>query len=398
MQANALEKNDPKNSAVVWLVLMVGQIIVTIFLLMLSALHFGLVQSDSDLCGLYNATDESNNNTSATGGPSCGFSIAVLVLAFLACIVSIVDTSMNFRYIMQRVFGNNGNDAAPQSQEQDDKRLSCFPTTWAFPINVLRVWYCWILVNTILVTIAANTYEWSWETNDLEVLINTMMFFLTSIVYLLLIVAMVMWHGCCYGNCCRSWIEKEAGLPKTNLTQSCEKRLVPLLTIGLIISNTFCVLATLITFFYPIAGYSNRTAGFVMVLVHVIVSSTCWCVQLIYDTTGCCSKWFVNMRMKRCGTNIVVCSVIVIPCFSIIVFIPVVIIIVVTKPHNNDWLLMFLIPLLVWIFGIIIAILRSSDNQSSENEEETLDKEELAEESIQLINYNITVSRKTIKL
>ena len=42
----ALDKYDPPNSAVVWIVWLIGQLTVSVLLLTLSGFHFGLVKPD----------------------------------------------------------------------------------------------------------------------------------------------------------------------------------------------------------------------------------------------------------------------------------------------------------------------------------------------------------------
>ena len=356
-----MDKYDPPNSAVVWIVWLIGQLTVSVLLLTLSGFHFGLVKPD--LCDFYNATEASNNMT-IRGTPVCEFSIAVLVLATLACIVSIVDATMNFHYLMHKVYDKSAKENAPalpqdrenipppngpaaaNNQEANckdgEKRLtsSC---SLKFPSNILRVWYCWILVHVILIIIAANTYKWPWETDDLQVLVNTAMFFLIIIVYLLLAIAMMMWHGCCYSYCCQSWIEDTA---PTDQTKCGKEQLAPLLTLGLIISNAVCMAAALVEFFYPETEHLSRTVGLVMVVVHVIATSTIWGILLIYlyqdpDECTCKSVCFVILSC-------------IIMFLGIIAFI-LVLIMVTTKPHNSNWPLFFLIPLFVWILSILFC-------------------------------------------
>ena len=302
------------------------------------------------------------------GTPVCEFSTAVLVLATLACIVSIVDATMNFHYLMHKVYDKSAKENAPalpqdrenipppngpaaaNNQEANckdgEKRLtsSC---SLKFPSNILRVWYCWILVHVILIIIAANTYKWPWETDDLQVLVNTAMFFLTIIVYLLLAIAMMMWHGCCYSYCCQSWIEDTT---PTDQTKCGKEQLAPLLTLGLIISNAVCMAAALVEFFYPETEYLNRTVGLVMVLVYVTTTSSIWWILLIYlyqlDTDECTCK----------SVSFVILSCIIIILFlSIIAFI-LVLIMVIIKPQNDKWPLFSLIPLVVWILSIVCII------------------------------------------
>ena len=198
---------DKKNnvSAALWLVWLIGQLTITVTLLLLSGVYFGLERSEQ--CGL-NQTDDnvSSNMNNTTGTPSCGLSATILGLALFACIVSVVDVTINLHDIFHDVGfekdpkPSNGSTTKQVNQNEHNcatLELSCGCIS-KFSMNTVRVCYCWILVHAILIIIAANTYEWSWETNSFSVLVNTVMFFFTIIVYLLLIVAVLMWHCRCY--------------------------------------------------------------------------------------------------------------------------------------------------------------------------------------------------------
>ena len=163
------------------------------------------------------------NTNNTTGAPSCGLSAAILGLALFACIVSVVDATINLHDIFHEVGFEkdpnpsncsttkqvNSNDHEPDNC--DTLQLSCGCIS-KLSMNTVRVCYCWILLHAILITIAANTYEWTWETNSFSVLVNTVMFFFTSIVYLLLMFAVLIWY------CCRYTLTDEPPPPSTSQT------------------------------------------------------------------------------------------------------------------------------------------------------------------------------------
>ena len=244
--------------------------------------------------------------------------------------------------------------------DNKDARTSanCYDKSkWKFSFNTVRIWYCWILVHAILITIAANTYEWSWSTNDLIVLANTAMLFLTSVVYLLLLAAMIMqhvvfflvaaimWHTscCCKENC--STEQYDEILPKFNREETEKRNLFfsLMLTTGLVVSNTLCMITTLVVFFYPVS--SNRTVGISVVLVHIIATSTIWLI---------CSC------LTKTSTSESVCYV-TIRCFALlacflysVIFVSLLIVFI--HLDASLWLmLLFLLLLPVWIVTCIIV-------------------------------------------
>ena len=188
-----LDAYDPPSSAVIWIAWLIGQILVSCLLLMLSGFHFGLVKPE--LCDEV-TTVSSNTSNSTIGSPTCAFSGSVLALAILSCIVSVIDAARTLPYLKSILQPEKSQD---QITNVEAERLrGCFSSNKCLSFNIVRVWYCWILVHSILITVAANTYEWSWETDELSVLVNSATFFLTCTVYILIIIAMVTWLiSCC---------------------------------------------------------------------------------------------------------------------------------------------------------------------------------------------------------
>ena len=285
----ALDKYDPPSSAVVWVVWLIGQLTISVLLLTLTGFHFGLVRPD--LCNT-NTTINSmivNNSTDSLNG--CAVSGAVLTIAMIACLLSIVDATVSLHYLIHTIRknaeGGNKNEECENGTERPScKYLSskqCRCISYNFPLNTVRVWYCWILVHVILLTIAVNTYTWSWNSNDLQVLVNTAIFFLTCAVYMFFVVAMLMWHGCCY--CC-TYTEEEC----------CQLDLIfaPMLTAGLIVSSATITAATLVIFYYPTAENSispiGRVICVVSVFLYIFVTSSIWLILLSCS----CTEWIKN--------------------------------------------------------------------------------------------------------
>ena len=206
----------------------------------------------------------------------------------------------------------------------------CYRRTYMHtPTSTLRIFLYWILVHIILITIAANTYEWSWETDDLKVLINTAIFFFACIVYLLLIAGMLIWHGIFY-NCKCTEGDKYLSF-------------APMLTIGLILSSVTVTIATLVVFFYSAGGSgissSGRIAVLVVVLLYIIVTSTIWFILLSYSCLN------VLLYENYCISNSVLIIFFVVSILTFIAFIPV----FVTQTQNAFLLCIFIFPLLVCI-------------------------------------------------
>lgn len=373
----ALDVYDPEDSAAVWIAWLVAQLVFLVVLLLFSGLHFGLVKPD--LCNVtVNATNSLNSTSAASSpGPSCGFAGAVLALAILFCVISAVDVAMSSHYLIQTVSGSDGIET---SQDQSTKRLEfpfcCFSkkqawlTNVKFPYNTVRVGYCWILVHSILITVAANTYQWSWETDDLSVLANTGTFFSTCVAYLLLVFAIITWQ---ISACCRKekkgkeekGKEEKGKEVKGKQEQNKElregidkegkitKQFAVLLTLGLIGSNILCMVLTLVVFFYPKPGSSNRTVGLALVLVYVTTTTVFWWLMLtssykyshqVFDS-ACKRKFLVTI-----GIFIVVLVVTLLPVSIKFSLCP--------QCDVSLWLLFFLIPLVSLIpFGVLSSVL-----------------------------------------
>ena len=128
---------------------------------------------------------------------------------------------------------------------------------------------------------------------------------------------------------------KDKGTQRTDGTKSQETDETTNLPVLLIVSNGFCLAATLFTFFLPQKEYSNRIPGLVMVLVYVSVTSISCCIQIISDK-----------RYSKCLSilNLLFCAILFI----------LVITLVIINPQNSEYFpLLFIGPLLLWIIPCV---------------------------------------------
>ena len=172
------------------------------------------------------------------------------------------------------------------------------------PVSTIRILICWILVHCIFITIAASTHEWSWQTDRLEVLVNTAVFFLACIVYVLLIVGVLVWHGIFY-NC--KWSKGDKYL-----------LFAPMLTIGLIISSVLVTLAALVVFFTDDGsgiGSYDHIVVLVIVFIFVIVTSFIWFILLS------CSRISVVLYENPCLSTVlfIIFGILLTSCFIIFI-------------------------------------------------------------------------------
>ena len=182
--------------------------------------------------------------------------LSAISMSFIlvSLIITIVDATFNMHYLIHQVLDRE--DAGAERECKNAKQPPC-PF---LPAELFRVYYCWTLIHIILITVAANTNKWSWQTDDdLDVLSHTAVFFLACTIYLLLVVA-VLTRLAAYG--CIS----EHKPPKLVFSI--------ILAIGLIISHISCAVATLFVLFSNEPGLdclSCIALGF-SVVVYVFLS------------------------------------------------------------------------------------------------------------------------------
>ena len=259
---NSQLANNPRRSLVmvIWLTL---QLVVSAVMTTLSTFH--LFAPGSTLPCTANASD---GNGTITSCPTWELSIVSMFFTALFLIVSVGDATINMHNLVHQVPDKktDGKSDPCQNHEENNFKFCCSK----FPMDAIRVWYCWILLTIILTTVAANTYEWSWQTDDLKVLSNSALFFFTCITYiLLLIIGMLVWHCNFFDPC----------MKKENCKSCC---CVSIPSIVLIITNTiFIVVAMCILLVIYIVNVSAIIITIIVTLICVFVStSTCLVVVL----------------------------------------------------------------------------------------------------------------------
>lgn len=147
-------------------------------------------------------------------------------------------------------------------------RLSDFCSKFRIPMGVIRVCYCWLIVNVIMLLVAANTYEWSWPTDHLKVLSNTVLFLFVWIFYIFLSIGILVWH--------------------CNFLETNNRTYVSIPSILLIIPNTiFILVATVLA-----TNCSDLEANFgsqiyirnvlaIVLIPYVLLSTLIWLVLVV---------------------------------------------------------------------------------------------------------------------
>ena len=361
----SLDAYDPPSSAVVWIAWLFGQIVVSCLLLMLSGFHFGLVKPD--LCDKVTAVS-SNTGNSTTGSPTCAFSASVLALAIVSCIVSVIDAARALPYLKSILKPEKSQD---QITNVEAERLrGCFSSNKYLSFNIVRVCYCWILVHSILITVAANTYEWSWETDELSVLANTATFFLTCTVYILIIFAVVTWLiGCYFSEKTRQKDQQRPGEDDNKIM----KRLfvTTMLTVGLVVSNALCMVSTLVLFFYPKPGSSDRIVGLIVVMVYVVITSIAWLIilSILYNISVVVDNFFKFLVINIFAFFVVV--PVLIACL-----VPLINLLICPQCDASLWLLLFLIHLIFWIILLCICLVWIRKVNHEQTDHEQTDREQ----------------------
>ena len=344
----SLDAYDPPSSAVVWIAWLFGQIVASCLLLMLSGFHFGLVKPD--LCDNVTAVSSNTTSNSTIGSPTCAFSASVLALAILSCIVSVIDAARTLPYLKSILKPEKSQD---QITNVEAERLrGCFSSNKYLSFNIVRVCYCWILVHSILITVAANTYEWSWETDELSVLANTATFFLTCTVYILIIVAVVTWLiGCYFSEKTRQKDQQGAGKDDNKIM----KRLfvTTMLTVGLVVSSVLCMVSTLVLFFYPKPGSSDRIVGLIVVMVYVVITSIAWLIilSILYNISVVVDNFFKFLVINIFAFFVVV--PVLIACL-----VPLINLLICPQCDASLWLLLFLIPFILLPFICVVYFIK----------------------------------------
>lgn len=180
---------------VIWLTL---QLVVSAVMTTLSAFH-QFVPGSTPPCTA-NASDVNGTITSCS---SWGFSIVSMTFTALLLIFSVVDATINMHYLVHQVLDNKETEEKNDCKQHEKKTIEAIESSCCsklvklcshFPMGAVRVFYCWIMLAIISITVAANTYEWSWQTDHLKALSNTGLFYFTWVSIILLIIGSLVWH------------------------------------------------------------------------------------------------------------------------------------------------------------------------------------------------------------
>lgn len=305
---------------VTWLTV---QLIGSILMVTLVGFHYG--QTRSTLCLTTHNSSQNNAVNGSSSAGACESNQVALTFAVIACIITVIDATINMDYLIHRV-----------KDEKLPSRCSCncnccFNNYYCcnyccncccnccfnccfnccgfdyLPMGIVRVCYCWVLIHILLITIAGNTYEWSWQTDDLDVLTNTAIFFFACFMYLVICVAIFIWQYTILRTSVRTKLEKINQLQSLSEDQSEIKRhrqndyciLLHCFTSALFLLHIIVTIATLVAFFDNSRsdddGLShNRVVIAAGVILYVCFSSLFWFLAIVlyivnvlemYDTT-----------------------------------------------------------------------------------------------------------------
>ena len=249
-------RHEELNTSLVVLIWLIVQLVVLATMSGLAVFHFARIRPSSPSCAaMANLSAENDANSTVSAGPSWELSAVSMSFILVSLIGTVVDATFNMHGLINDQVLDRRDAAAERECKTDAKQ----PAYHILPAGLFRVYYCWILIHIILITVAANTNKWSWQTNDINVLSHTAVFFLTCIIYLLLVVAIFTRYGCIW-------------------TKHKPPQLVPILITGLVVSHISCTLATLVVLFSnePSLDCLGHVAVGLPVAVYVVLSSSLW--------------------------------------------------------------------------------------------------------------------------
>ena len=283
---------------VAWLTV---QLVVVFLMTALVGFHYGLTRSTLCLT-THNSSHTDAVNGSSFAGPSCVSNQVALSFAVIACIITVIDATINMDYLIHRArelphdfsckcscncscnaYGDNCCGYVDVGNACDNY-CCCNKIRFDYlPIGIVRVWYCWTLMHIILITVASNIYEWSWQTDDLHVLSRTVMFFFASFMYFVLFVAICIWQYTIFRTSVTTKCRNQSNGNQQNDYVYCIQFLVHCLSSVLFLSHLIATIAALFAFFYrpDIDGYS-QIAVCVLVIVYVCFSSFFWFVFVLH--------------------------------------------------------------------------------------------------------------------
>ena len=178
---------------VIWLTL---QLVLSAVMTTLSAFH-QFVPGSTLPC----TANVSDGNGTITSWPLPNVLSAVsMVFTILLLIFSVVDATINMHHLVHQVPHKKTDEKCEEHEVNAiNSFYSKFPIILSdfcskFPVGAIRVCYCWLIVNVIMLLVTANTYEWSWPTDHLKVLSNTALFLFIWIFYIFLLAGILVWH------------------------------------------------------------------------------------------------------------------------------------------------------------------------------------------------------------
>ena len=259
--------NNRQSLMVIWLTL---QLAASAVMTTLSAFH-QFVPGSNLPC----TANVSDGNGTITSCPLPNVLSAVsMSFTVLLLIVSVVDATINMHHLVHQVPHKNTDE---KCEEHEVKAINSFYSKFPirlsdfcskFPVGAIRVCYCWLIVNVIMLLVTANTYDWSWPTDHLKVLSNTALFLFIWIFYIFLLVGILVWHR--------------------NLLETRNRIYVSIPSILLIIPNTiFIFVATVLA-----TNCSNLEANFgsqiyirnvsaIVLIAYVLLSTLIWLVLVV---------------------------------------------------------------------------------------------------------------------
>ena len=281
------EDMSEHESPLVVLIWLIVQLVALVLMSALSIFHFARIHPASSCAAMANLSAENDANYSTvSAGPSWELIAVSMSFILVFLIITIVDATCNMHYLMHQVLDRG--DAGADGECKNAKQPPC---PFRLPAGLFRAYYCWTLMHIILITVAANTYKWSWQTDDdLDVLSHTTVFFLACIIYLLLVAAMFTRLASGYISGLNKPPHDDQPphdnqpphdhQPPPDHQPPHDHQLVfsIILTTGLVVSHISCTIATLVVLFSnePDLDCLGRVAVGLPVAVYVFLSSSLW--------------------------------------------------------------------------------------------------------------------------
>ena len=258
-----------RQSSLIWLIL---QLVLSTVMTTLSVFHQALPGSCT--------ANVSNVNGTTTSCPSWEVSAISLSFTILLLIISIVDATVNMHHLVHEVLDKKPDESASKNNKDKDKEIGCGKCKKLckkIPMDGIRVWYCWIMVNWIMILVAANTYESPWQIDSLKVLSNAGLLFFTWTTYTFLAVGIIAWYG---------------NSMKENNCKSCLCAWISIIYAGLITLYTAVIIVVQVVFFFSDYGSHIQLRiglSIVSFVLNMIILAAGVCIAIIM-TKKCCKN------------------------------------------------------------------------------------------------------------